>query len=107
MRSVKRAFAVCLVGFFALSACSAGDQSAVETSRAVVIISGGGAISPFTTPDEACSSEEGFLEAGNTTSSTEMVNLICSMRMFEANQRVIQTHDEHMGKIISELGNPS
>jgi len=47
------------------------------------------------------------LEGGNTTSSGEMVNLINSMRMFEANQRVIQTQDERMGKVISELGNPS
>lgn len=77
MRSMKRAFAVCLVSFFALSACSAGDQSAVEASRAVVIVSGGGAISPFTTPDEACSSEEGFLEAGNT--NTAMREYLLSM----------------------------
>ncbi len=50
---------------------------------------------------------QGFLEGSNTTPSNEMVNLIGAMRMFEANQRVIQSHDEHMGKIISELGNPS
>jgi flagellar basal body rod protein FlgG len=50
---------------------------------------------------------QAFLEASNATPSGEMVNLISSMRMFEANQRVIQTHDEHMGKIITELGNPN
>jgi flagellar basal body rod protein FlgG len=29
------------------------------------------------------------------------------MRSFEANQRVIQLHDERMGRVISELGNPT
>lgn len=32
----------------------------------MVIVSGGGATSPFTTPTEACSDEDGFLAAGNT-----------------------------------------
>ena len=35
-------------------------------SRAVVIVSGGGAVSPYTTPTQACSAEPGFLSAGNT-----------------------------------------
>jgi flagellar basal body rod protein FlgG len=34
-----------------------------------------------------------------------MVSLIASMRMYEANQRVVQMQDERMGKAISELGN--
>jgi flagellar basal body rod protein FlgG len=50
---------------------------------------------------------QGFLEAANTSSVNEMVNLISSMRMFEANQRVIQSQDERMGRVISEVGNPS
>ena len=29
-------------------------------------MSGGGAVSPFTTPEQACSSEKGFLAAGNS-----------------------------------------
>lgn len=36
------------------------------SSRAVVIVSGGAAVSPFTTPTLACSTEPGFLAAGNT-----------------------------------------
>jgi triacylglycerol lipase len=36
------------------------------SSRAVVIVSGGGAVSPFTTPTRGCSAEAGFLSAGNT-----------------------------------------
>lgn len=35
-------------------------------SRAVVIVSGGGSVSPYTTPTQACSTEAGFLSAGNT-----------------------------------------
>lgn len=49
----------------------------------------------------------GCLEGSNTSSPAEMGNLITSMRAFEANQRVVQLHDERMGRIITELGNPS
>jgi hypothetical protein len=51
-----------------LSGCSSTfiSGSSTEVSRAVVIMSGGGAISPFTTPTQACSDEEGFYSAGNT-----------------------------------------
>lgn len=38
-------------------------------SRAVVIVSGGGATTPFTTPTQACASGEGFLTAGNTATA--------------------------------------
>jgi flagellar basal body rod protein FlgG len=33
-----------------------------------------------------------------------MANLISAMRMYEANQRVIQAHDDRMSKAITELG---
>ena len=52
-----------------LTGCSSGSNSsstAHSGSRAVVIMSGGGAVSPFTTPTQACSSADGFLSAGNT-----------------------------------------
>lgn len=49
---------------------------------------------------------QGFLEAANTTPVTEMTNLISALRMYEANQKVIQAQDERMGRLISELGNP-
>ena len=45
-----------------------------------------------------------YLEAGNTTGVAEMTSLITALRMFEANQRVIQSQDERMGRAISELG---
>jgi flagellar basal-body rod protein FlgF len=50
---------------------------------------------------------QGVLETANTSSVTEMSNLIVAMRMFEANQRVLQTHDELTGRVISDLGNPT
>lgn len=43
-----------------------GDSESPATSRAVVIMSGGGAVSPFTTPTQACSSDAGFYSAGNS-----------------------------------------
>lgn len=50
---------------------------------------------------------QGCLEAANTSAMSEMVNLISSLRLFEANQRVIQKQDERMGRLIAELGNPN
>jgi flagellar basal-body rod protein FlgG len=50
---------------------------------------------------------QGFLENSNTSPTLEMSNLITSMRMFEASQRVLQMQDERMGKVITEIGNPN
>ncbi|MGD0060207.1 MAG: flagellar hook basal-body protein [Verrucomicrobiia bacterium] len=50
---------------------------------------------------------QGYLEAGNTSSITEMANLITAMRQFEANQKVVQMNDDRMSRAISELGNPN
>ncbi len=50
---------------------------------------------------------QGCLEAANTTSVMEMANLIRVMRGFEANQKLLQAHDDRMGRAISELGNPN
>lgn len=48
---------------------------------------------------------EGCLEGSNTSAPAEMANLITAMRSFEANQRIVQLHDERMGKLITDLGN--
>jgi flagellar basal-body rod protein FlgF len=50
---------------------------------------------------------QGFLENANSSPMVEMANLVNAMRVFEANQRVMQLHDERMGKAISELGSPN
>lgn len=49
---------------------------------------------------------EGFVEGSNTTSLSEVGNMMTAMRTFEANQHVIQIQDDRMGKVISELGSP-
>jgi flagellar basal body rod protein FlgG len=59
------------------------------------------------TPITQPSIRQGCLEAANSSSVSEMANLISAMRGFEANQRVIQLHDDRMGRAISDLGNPS
>lgn len=46
----------------------------------------------------------GGLEGSNTSAVAEMVGMIHAMRMYEANQKVIQTQDERMGRVISDLG---
>jgi flagellar basal body rod protein FlgG len=73
---------------------------------------GGGcflAANPKSLPTPAQSSQlrQGFLEGANTSPTTEMASLITAMRMFEANQKVMQTQDDRMGRVITDLGNPS
>ena len=73
---------------------------------------GGGcflANSPGMLPAPAQSSQirQGFLESANTSPTTEMASLITAMRMFEANQKVMQMQDDRMGRVISDLGNPT
>jgi flagellar basal-body rod protein FlgG len=55
----------------------------------------------------ASSIRQGFLEGSNTSPTTEMASLITAMRMFEANQKVLQMQDERMGRVISDLGGTS
>jgi len=47
---------------------------------------------------------QGFVEASNTSPTTEMATLITAMRMFESNQKVLQMEGERMSKVITELG---
>lgn len=60
-------------------------------------------------PDDVAqpSLRQGYVESSNTSTVTEMVNLISCMRAYEANQKVVQMHDDRMGKAITELGTPS
>lgn len=55
----------------------------------------------------ASSIRQGFVEASNSSSMVEMSDLITAMRMFESNQKVLQMHDDRMGQVISQLGNPT
>jgi flagellar basal-body rod protein FlgF len=47
---------------------------------------------------------QGFVEASNTSPTTEMASLITSMRLFEANQKVLQMQSDRMSRVISDLG---
>ncbi|MBI4658810.1 MAG: flagellar hook-basal body protein [Verrucomicrobia bacterium] len=46
---------------------------------------------------------QGHLEASNVISMVEVSNLLLALRHYEANQRIIQTNDERMGRAIQEL----
>ena len=46
---------------------------------------------------------QGYLELANTSSVAEMAHMMTALRMFEMNQKVAQTQDERMGKMITEL----
>ena len=50
---------------------------------------------------------QGFVENANTSPIVEMVNLISAQRLFQANQKVIQSEDDRLGRLISDVGNPA
>jgi len=74
--------AVLVVAAFIAGCSSDSDDQAV--SRAVVIMSGGGAVSPFTTPTQACSSDDGFLVAGNTDTALRESLLATGKQVYTA-----------------------
>ncbi|SHJ80954.1 flagellar basal-body rod protein FlgG [Anaerobranca californiensis DSM 14826] len=46
---------------------------------------------------------QGFIEGSNVDLAEEMVELISTLRAYEANQKIIQTHDELLGKAVNEI----
>lgn len=46
----------------------------------------------------------GFLESANVEPVLEMVDLITTMRSYEANQKALQAQDESLGKAVNEVG---
>jgi flagellar basal body rod protein FlgG len=50
---------------------------------------------------------QGFLEGANTSTVAEMANMMVALRMFQANERIVQTNDDRMSKTIAVLGNNS
>jgi flagellar basal-body rod protein FlgF len=49
----------------------------------------------------------GYVESSNVEPVTEMVEMITTMRSYEANQRAIQMQDEALGKAVSEIARVS
>lgn len=47
---------------------------------------------------------QGYLEESNVNVIKEMVNMITAMRAYEANQKVLRTHDETLQKAVNEIG---
>jgi len=47
---------------------------------------------------------QGYVEGSNTSSLREMVDLVVISRAYEANQKMITTVDEQMGKALDALG---
>ncbi len=47
---------------------------------------------------------QGYVEGSNTSSLREMVDLVLISRAYEANQKMITTIDEQMGKALDALG---
>jgi flagellar basal-body rod protein FlgF len=59
------------------------------------------------TPVPRISVQQGFVEAANTSTVAEMSDLLYSVRLFEANQKIVQSQDERLGKLIADIGNPN
>ena len=48
--------------------------------------------------------KQGYTEQANFNALTEMVELMQTMRNFEANQKALQSHDQRLQKTVNELG---
>jgi flagellar basal-body rod protein FlgF len=54
-------------------------------------------------PDKRPKIRQGFLEGSNVNAVTEMVEMIEVNRAYEANQKLIQTEDSLLGKLLNEV----
>ncbi len=79
------------------------DPSRLTATTGGLLIASQPGMQP-TPAGEGTSIRQGFLEGTSTSPTVEMSQLITAMRMFEANQKVLQMQDGRMGKIISDLG---
>ncbi|MCL6635398.1 MAG: flagellar basal-body rod protein FlgF, partial [Peptococcaceae bacterium] len=55
-------------------------------------------------PAAATTVSQGFLEGSNVNVVDEMVDLVAVMRAYEANQRLVQAHDELLAKAANQVG---
>ncbi len=55
-------------------------------------------------PEESTASiRQGYLEMSNVNVVSEMVNMIAGYRAYEANSKVVQTHDSLLDKAVNEI----
>jgi len=47
---------------------------------------------------------QGYLEGSNVDATSEMVEMIATMRSFEANQRILKAQDEILGRAVNDVG---
>lgn len=47
---------------------------------------------------------QGSLEGSNVNPTKEIIEMITGMRAYESNQRIIQVHDDLLGKAVNEVG---
>lgn len=47
---------------------------------------------------------QGYQEGSNIHSVEEMVDMIASLRLYESNQKIVQTYDEILQKAVNEIG---
>jgi flagellar basal body rod protein FlgG len=80
----------------------ANPNSLTATADGCLIPNQPGA-TPTPVDSKTTSVHQGFLEAPNTSPTVEMGSLINAMRIFEANQKVLQTQDDRMGRAITDL----
>lgn len=61
-------------------------------------------IQPVEVSKESYEINQGILEQSNIDVSSEMVSMITNLRSFQANQRVLASIDETLGKTVNEVG---
>ncbi len=81
-----------------------GDNKALTRLSGSYFTAPNPAANPQASPDSSV--RQGVLEMANTSTVTDMAMMMLAMRNFEANQKMVQVHDERIGKAIAELGNP-
>lgn len=54
--------------------------------------------------DKTSSIRQGFLESSNVNVIQEMVEMIATFRLFEADQRAIRAQDELLARVVNDLG---
>lgn len=87
-----------------------GKLKMVEFKNPALLTSGGAGLfyadSSGAQPQPAAASQvrQGYIEGANTSPTTEMASLITAMRLFEANQKVLQMQSDRMSRTITDLG---
>ncbi len=78
-----------------------------ENDATLIPLSGGYFVPPEGVEPEAVDNPsllQGYIEGSNTSSLREMVDLVLISRAYEANQKIITTVDQQMGKTLEALG---